>query len=182
MGVTVTLLLPPSPEHTPLRRHLAALSLLLSWAELVTFVAKHPALTRYNVYVTMFYKVLSSFFIFLSWYIFFIIAFGLGFYIMLHNDVGEPEVEAEGLQEFFNSPFLTIVKTCPMFIGELEFSDLPIPLSSPLMPLTYTFFLAFVFLIVVVLMNLLNGLAVSDTAQIQEQAAVVAHISQVETI
>ena len=97
-------------------------------------------------------------------------AFGLGFYIMLHNDnvkPGEDAVKAEGLQEFFNSPFLTIVKTCTMFIGELEFSDLPIPLSSPLMPLTYVFFLAFVFLIVVVLMNLLNGLAVSDTAQIQ---------------
>ena len=39
----------------------------------------------------------------------------------------------------------------------LEFSD--IPLSSPF---SYVFFLVFVFLIVVVLMNLLNGLAVRE--------------------
>ncbi len=35
----------------------------------------------------MFYKVLQTFFFFLIWYSFFIIAFGLGFYIMLHTDV-----------------------------------------------------------------------------------------------
>merc|ERR1719266_2295850 len=183
------------------KRHLAAIALLLSWIELVTFVAKHPRLTRYNVYVTMFYKVLTSFFFFLLWYIFFIIAFGIGFYIMLHKDLKAPEgnitatestspgdckkkeqEEEEGLQEFFNSPFLSFVKTCTMFVGELEFSDIPIDRSGPLMHLSYTFFLAFVFLIVVVLMNLLNGLAVSDTGVIQDRSEVVAFLSQVETI
>ena len=49
-----------------------------------------------------------------------------------------------------------------MFVGELEFSDIPIDRSSILMPLSYLYFLSFVLLIVVVLMNLLNGLAVSD--------------------
>jgi hypothetical protein len=42
----------------------------------------------------------------------------------------------------------------------LFFSDIPVNLESPLAPLSYAFFLSFVFLIVVVLMNLLNGLAV----------------------
>ena len=49
-----------------------------------------------------------------------------------------------------------------MFVGELELSDVPIDRESNLMPLSYLYFLAFVLLIVVVLMNLLNGLAVSD--------------------
>ena len=49
-----------------------------------------------------------------------------------------------------------------MFVGELEFSAIPIDRESSLMPLSYLYFLAFVLLIVVVLMNLLNGLAVSD--------------------
>ena len=49
-----------------------------------------------------------------------------------------------------------------MFVGELEFSDIPIDRTSSLMPLSYIYFLAFVLLIVVVLMNLLQGLAVSD--------------------
>ena len=57
-----------------------------------------------------------------------------------------------------------------MFIGELEFSDIPIDLESRLMPLSYLYFLSFVILIVVVLMNLLNGLAVSDIRIIQEKA------------
>eukprot|EP00092_Neocalanus_flemingeri_P007937 GFUD01008564.1.p1 GENE.GFUD01008564.1~~GFUD01008564.1.p1 ORF type:complete len:1055 (-),score=196.84 GFUD01008564.1:189-3353(-) len=178
----------PDEGNRDLKRHLAAISLFLSWAELITFVAKHPRLTRYNVYVTMFYKVFTSFFFFLLWYIFFIVAFGLGFYIMLHKDevkTGNTTVVSEedsGLQEFFNDPFLTFVKTSTMFVGELEFSDIPIDLKSPLMPISYAFFLAFVFLIVVVLMNLLNGLAVSDTGIIQEKAEIVAYLSRVETI
>merc|ERR1712158_92832 len=94
----------------------------------------------------------------------------------------DEEEEEDGLQEFFNSPFLSFVKTCTMFVGELEFSDIPIDRSGPLMHLSYTFFLAFVFLIVVVLMNLLNGLAVSDTGVIQDRSEVVAFLSQVETI
>jgi hypothetical protein len=31
--------------------------IVLSWAELITLVGKHPKLTRYNIYVVMFYKV-----------------------------------------------------------------------------------------------------------------------------
>merc|ERR1712004_428006 len=92
------------------------------------------------------------------------------------------EEEEGGLQEFFNSPFLSFVKTCTMFVGELEFSDIPIDRSGPLMHLSYTFFLAFVFLIVVVLMNLLNGLAVSDTGVIRAEAEVYAYKTQVEII
>ncbi len=65
------------------------------------------------------------------------------------------------------------------FVGELEFSDIPVDLESKLSPVSYLFFLSFVFLIVVVLMNLLNGLAVSDTSIIQAKAEVVSYTSQV---
>ena len=44
-------------------------------------------------------------------------------------------------------------------------SEIPVNLESPLAPLSYAFFLSFVFLIVVVLMNLLNGLAVREDNQ-----------------
>merc|ERR1711971_977985 len=87
--------------------------------------------------------------------------------------------QEEGLQTFFNNPFLTLVKTCTMFVGELEFSDIPIDLDSDLMPLS---FLYFVILIVVVLMNLLNGLAVSDIREIRERAEIVAYLSIVDTV
>merc|ERR1711976_434194 len=102
----------------------------------------------------------------------------MGFYIMLHKDTvkisnstnleAKDAEEEDGLQTFFNNPFLTFLKTCTMFVGELEFSDIPINLESSLVPLSYFYFLLFVILIVVVLMNLLNGLAVSDIRKVME--------------
>ena len=66
------------------------------------------------------FKVLGSFTLFLCWYAPFILAFGIGFYIMLHSpDAG-----------FFGSPWLALVKTSTMFVGELEFADLPIQQAS----------------------------------------------------
>ena len=73
--------------------------LVLAWATLITLVGRHPKLSRYstlavcdhtdmsryNIYVTMFYKILETFVTFLIWYSFFLIAFALGFYIMLHK-------------------------------------------------------------------------------------------------
>ena len=79
------LLLVPDQGHNELKRHLAGLSLLLSWGELITFIAKHPRLTRYNVYVTMFFNVLKTFAYFLLWYGCYIFAFSMGFYIILQK-------------------------------------------------------------------------------------------------
>ena len=63
-----------------------------------------------------------------------------------------------------------------------EFSDIPIDLESKLAWVAYLFFLCFVFIIVVVLMNLLNGLAVSDIGIIQAKAEIIGYRSRVETI
>jgi hypothetical protein len=46
----------------------------------------------------------------------------------------------------------------------------------------YLFFLAFLFFVVIVLMNLLTGLAVSDVALIKNQAEVISYKSQVNLI
>ena len=64
-----------------------------------------------------------------------------------------------------------------MFVGELEFEDLPIKTG-----VGYLYFLTFVFVIVVVLMNLLNGLAVSDTGVCRAEAEIYTYKSQVELI
>ena len=130
-------------------------------------------MSSYNIYSTMFYSVLKTFLSILVWFSLFILAYALSFYILLHED----QDEIQGDYPFFDHVGLAIVKTFSMFVGELEFSD--IPLSSPF---SYVFFLLFVFLIVVVLMNLLNGLAVSDTGLIREQAEIFAHVSRVEVI
>ena len=163
------------------KRHLAAICIILSWAELITLVARHPKLAIYNIYVTMFYKVFETFFFFLLWYSFFIIAFGFGFYIMLHQDVPGTIVKEDDYI-FFNSSWLSLVKTATMFVGEIEFSDIPVDMQSGMSFFSYLFLLSFIFLIVVVLMNLLNGLAVSDTGLIREKAEIVSAITRVEAI
>merc|ERR1711892_184754 len=168
-----------------LKKHLAAFAIVLSWAELIVLFGRHPKLKEYNIYVTMFLKVMKTFFLFFTWYSLFIIAFGLGFFILLHKDtdgiVGEGEVAGEEYA-FFDEVWLSLVKTTTMLAGELEFSNIPIDLKSGLAPLAFVFFLSFVFLIVVVLANLLNGLAVSDTGIIREKAEIFSYRSQVETI
>jgi hypothetical protein len=92
---------------------------------------------------------------YLSRYGSFLVFFGLGFYIMLHKDVkigyktpttnsttvsptnSTQESTTESTTEstsaspspdyvFFDSPWLAIVKTFTMFIGELEFSNIPV--------------------------------------------------------
>ena len=183
MIVIVSVLLKNEGGSFDMNRSLAAIAIMFSWAKVITLIGRHPKNNRLNIYVTMFFKVLTSFFYFLIWYGLFIVAFGISFYIMLHTDF-EGHIKPEGEEEYayFNTTFLSVVKTLTMFVGELEFSDIPINLESSLYPLNYLFFLSFVFLIVVVLMNLLNGLAVSDTGRIQEQAEIYSHLSRVETI
>ena len=39
------------------KRHISAIVIVLSWSELITMIGRHPRLTIYNIYVTMFYKV-----------------------------------------------------------------------------------------------------------------------------
>jgi len=178
--VLVSVLLINDCSQFELNRHLAAFSIVLSWAELIVMLGRHPKLKEYNIYVTMFLKVLKTFFFFLAWYSLFIVAFGLGFFILLHKTDDEPVGDDDYV--FFNKAWLSLVKTTTMFVGELEFGDIPIDLESQFAPLAYVFFLSFVFLIVVVLMNLLNGLAVSDTGDIRDKAEIFSYRSQVETI
>ena len=58
----------------------------------------------------------------------------------------------------------SLMKTIIMFTGEMDYTDIPIRhwLGDLL-------FVLFVFLMVIVLMNLLNGLAVSDIHKIQKE-------------
>ena len=64
-----------------------------------------------------------------------------------------------------------------MFIGEMDYNDLEFDHW-----LGYVIFILFAFLLVIVLMNILNGLAVSDIHKIQEEVDTYYHISIVETL
>jgi len=160
------------------KRELSAAVLLISWMELLSMLGRHPTWHWCNIYSTMFFSVLTTFLTFLLWYSLFIIAFGLGFFILLHSDV-EMNKKEEEKPKFFDHIGLSLVKTFSMFVGELEFSEVPFQVSPRF---SYIFFLIFVFLMVVVLMNLLNGLAVTDTGRIQEEAELYTAEGRVEVI
>ena len=51
------------------KRHMAAICIVLSWSILITMIGRHPKLSTLNIYVTMFYKVLTTFILFLAWYV-----------------------------------------------------------------------------------------------------------------
>ena len=154
-------------------RHIAAVLIVGSWLMFLIYLGLHPSL---NTKVFMFYSVASSFCKFLLWYVFVIIAFALSFYIMFHTDY--PDATPNEDYPFFDNIGSCMTKSLAMFVGELEFSD--IPFSSN--PISTIMFIAFVFFIVVVLMNLLNGLAVSDITIIRDEAEVLSLKSQVDLI
>ncbi len=151
--------------------------MLLTWTECLVLVGRHP---RLSTNVTMFATVVGTFLKFLLWYGIIVVAFGIAFYIMLHADHADPPKGSDGESryEFFDSFWIALFKTSAMFVGELEFSDIPYTDNV----ISYLVFLAFIFLVVVVLMNLLNGLAVSDTGLIREEAEVVGWSARVDLI
>ena len=115
-----------------------------------------------------------------------LVAFAISFYILWHQvstifkkllnfmifqDLNKNTQNNE--QDFFDSPYTTIVKTFAMFVGELDFEDIPINPAKTFSVVSYAFFLIFVLMMVVILMNLLNGLAVADVGEIVRDAKVV---------
>ena len=209
------------------KRSLAAITILFSVVRLLMSIARHPGLERFGLYYMMLYRVTLSFLKFLFWYSSFVLAFGLSFYIIFHDDTkyspknniteaaarkaesprligyytirkindshdgqniniefSQP-IEKEGDQKEetkFNIPYVSLMRTSVMFIGEIDFTDLPIHGGNISKTVVYLFILCFIFLMVMVLMNLLNGMAVSDTGQILNEAVILSQTKFIETL
>ena len=180
------------------KRAMSAALIVLTWTRLLMSMAKFPGWKEYNLYVIMFYQVMQRYFKILAWYSIYLIAFGLGFYIMLHDDTINPKntefgnfrknetSKASGnnnhTKSTFDNPYLALAKTSAMFIGEIEFGDLPIHGGDINVTMAHAFLLLFIFLMIVVLMNLLNGLAVSDTGKIVADSEISSQITFINTI
>ena len=175
------------------KRGLAAFLIVLSWSRLLLQVASHPSerTEQFNKYVMMYQTVAKSFMKLAFVYGLFVISFSIGFYILFHEDIGEDrKLRAGSLSSyvFFESPYEAFAKTIAMFIGEVDFNNMPIGISysrrdgNISVTLAYLFFLTFIFMCVMVLMNLLNGLAVSDIAEIVAQAEIKHQISMINIL
>lgn len=167
--LTSILLLCEMPTMS-IRNQISAIIILLSWGELILLVGRHPALATN---LEMFKRVTKTFLRFLVWYSILIFAFALSFYMMFRNDLNTDN-------KIFNNPETATFKTIVMLTGEFDtFGSLPFDLHPFV---SHAVFLLFIFLVAIVLVNLLNGLAVSDTQEIRADAEIVAHVSRVKLI
>ena len=298
IGLTSIMLFAGTHEcNLETKRIVAALLILISWSVLYTMFLRHPKFTFLNVYFTMFAKVGWTFIKFLLCYGIFIVAFGIGFHILLSKEIKlndakivdvnktytthplyggidptandsnttfsyakivdvnetynmhpkhggmDPTANDSGTKSsyakivdvnetytmhpkhggmdptanysdktfsyakivdanetstmhpnredtdttpndldtkfsYYNNIGSSLFITFSMLVGELYLSDSPVDT-----PYGYLMFVAtFVFVIVMVMMNLLNGLAVRDIREIKNKAKIYAYKTQVETL
>ena len=174
-------------EH--LQRHIAALTLLIAFMQLYLLLVRVVPNTPLPLYINMFTTVLKTYTLILLSYMAFIISFAYSFYLLFspiqfqraagvtNNANSTDDEEDVGGDPYFQNFGLSFVKTLVMFVAEMDYTDLVFSHW-----LGYVIFVLFLFLVIIVLMNILNGLAVSDIHKIQEEVDTYYHISIVETL
>uniref|UniRef100_A0A4X2LR40 Transient receptor potential cation channel subfamily A member 1 n=1 Tax=Vombatus ursinus TaxID=29139 RepID=A0A4X2LR40_VOMUR len=137
-----------------------AISVFLFWMNFLLYLQRFE---NCGIYVVMLLEITKTLLKTTFVFFFLILAFGLGFYVLL------------GLQDAFNTPMLSIMQTFSMMLGDINYHDgflnpflgnhLPYPFLS------FSFLVVFTLYIPIVLMNLLIGLAVGDIAEVQKNAS-----------
>uniref|UniRef100_A0A1B0D8H9 Ion transport domain-containing protein n=1 Tax=Phlebotomus papatasi TaxID=29031 RepID=A0A1B0D8H9_PHLPP len=176
IGISIVVLTGyPVSEHT--RRVIAAILILLSSVEFSLLVGSLPHLSI-STHMVMLKTVSITFMRSLMLYSILLIAFAFCFYTLL-GGVGENSgAQVEDEFNKFMDPGTAIIKTIVMMTGEFEAASIEFKSNT----LSYFFFLLFVFFMSVVLFNLLNGLAVSDTQAIKAEAELTGFITRAEVL
>ena len=164
LGILIScLLLMFMPREGENVRHLSATTILLVWTGFLFQLAIHP---YFALHRNMFITISTNFLKFLMWYLLLILAFALSFFFLFHMPDAQDGAEQEN--EAFKTPTTSILKTIIMvFTGEIDFGGLVFTA-----PFGEFIFILFVFFILLVVMNLLNGLAVSDIGIIQQESEI----------
>ena len=179
-----------------IKRGIAAFTIVVMWVRIFAKIALHPKLDKLNLYMSMFRQVQNTFLKFVFFYSVYIISFGLGFYILLHQDteIDWPGQQTNGTcnsekqeklkEDTFRSPWFSFLKTVIMLLGELDYEIVLSRLNGGVISKTLSccFFLFFVFMLNMVLLNLLNAMAISDTEKIIRQSKVYCEVSTIKTI
>jgi len=137
----------------------------LAWLNLLGDVRQLPFL---GIYVIMFFDILKTFMQFGLVFVIFIVAFGLGFHLLLIK------------QTPFEAVHYALLKTTVMMTGEFEYEGLIENAQFP--QLTYVFFLVFMIIMTIIVVNLLIGLAVDDIQAVQDNAILKRLAMQVELV
>ncbi|KAM7344076.1 transient receptor potential cation channel protein painless-like [Cochliomyia hominivorax] len=147
-------------------RNIAVICILLLAYELAIMVGSLP-ISAISTHMLMLKAVCKSFLKGFLLYSIFILTFTLCFYIKSEKE-SEPQSQENDENYFhkFSNPLVAFAKTMVMFTGEFDAGSLNLGRNYP----NYLLFLSFVFFMTIILFNLLNGLAVSDTQAIKDQA------------
>ena len=158
---------------------IGAISVTMSWLNLLSTLRKFPFL---GIYVVMFTDVLQTFLKFSLIILLFIIAFSLGFHALIGEQVNIENslnnlqlffllqniysfylIRIFGFQKTFVTYYYAMMKTAVMMIGEFEYDAIFFEHDThddarrvlPYQSLTILFFLAFVIIMPIIIMNLL---------------------------
>lgn len=144
---------------------IAAICIILITYESFTLAGRF---WHFSIYSEMFIAVAKSSIKSLQLYAIFLPAFSLLFYILLSDKNVDVQDENEMDLNKFPTLGASFVKTIVMSAGEYDVIN--VDFNTNTISISIFIFIGFLFLISIVFMNLLNGLAVSDTHKIQSKA------------
>jgi len=152
------------PDHCPVRRRFAGVLLPVLCLDSLKIIA---SVFQQDHKIALLIEVIKKFLSYTAWYFPLMIICMMSFYTIFSNSTQFSDIRLFG------------VDILQMVIGEVDFSNLCLSTKNDAVSITsyileVTFLLFFIFIIAVVLMNMLNGLAVSivsDQSSISEKAA-----------
>jgi len=155
------------------------ITIILSWTELILLTGRFPELSSN---IEMLKTVSLNYFWFLLSYFFLLIAFAFSFYSLLHKNATNSSTKYNGTEDqyFFMNLYMSVMKTFVMMMGEFQAESLASEMANS--PICFCLFAVFVFIIAMVLLNLLTGLAVSDTQKIKSNAEELSLVSRIRLI
>ncbi|KAJ4446955.1 hypothetical protein ANN_13657 [Periplaneta americana] len=153
-------------SNTVVVHHSASIAILLAWMEFLLIIGRLPSV---SIQLEMLKKVSWTFLKFGLCYLPLFLAFALSFNVLFHgkHKADDSAYFSTGIGNKTANSLLFVFDTFIMFTGEFEAKELPF---SETPGTSHFVYFLFVFLIALALLNLLNGLAVSDTQAIKDNA------------
>ncbi|XP_065095518.1 transient receptor potential cation channel protein painless isoform X2 [Ochlerotatus camptorhynchus] len=178
--------------ESEMRQVISAIVILLSAVEFTLLVGTLPVLSI-STHMVMLKTVSKNFLKSLVLYSIILISFAFCFYTLFNvrtpkNDQdasstaaeksANEEEEEEDKFNTFSDIRTSLLKTMVMLTGEFEAANIKFDTNST----SYLIFVLFIFFVAIVIFNLMNGLAVSDTAAIKAEAELIGLSQKVDVI
>jgi len=163
------------PVDTEMRKMRHVILILLCTFELLNILSKTPWASL-STYIAILKKVFWTFMRVLILYSIVIIAFAISFHILFVQHPREADPDDESYSNFQNFP-VSLMRTIVMMTGEFDADDLKI--NSVFNGLV---FMLFVVICTIILLNLLNALAISDTQEIFDEGRQFEKIQRVRVL